>query len=142
MRATPGPGSRVPRYRQSKIQAVYQKTPIKSRNQMPAATHREKGSPLGPASVMFERSANELYPLWQKRSGQLLLELAEKVGGEHPARMRAALRKKTPFDNVSDQPISDDEFAWQMKGLERDFRNAVAKMKRRNGASQGCRGDF
>jgi len=64
-----------------------------------------------------------------KTMRDLLDQLAGKIGGENGERMRDALKKKSPFDDLLDQPFTDEEFASHLKKAERDFLAAFAKKK-------------
>jgi hypothetical protein len=64
-----------------------------------------------------------------KTKRDLLYALADKIGGDHANRLRVSLKRKAPFDDALDRPLSDREFAVQLASLERDFKAAVAKRK-------------
>jgi flagellar motility protein MotE (MotC chaperone) len=64
-----------------------------------------------------------------KTKRELLHQLADKLGGEQAERMRAALKKKSPFDDLLDRPMSDEEFASQLQKAEHDLPKVLAKMK-------------
>ena len=64
-----------------------------------------------------------------KTKRDLLQVLADKIGGDHGSRLRTALKKKAPFDDVLDRPLGDREFAVQLACLEHDFKAALAKKK-------------
>ena len=58
-----------------------------------------------------------------KSKRDLLYALADKIGGDHANRLRTSLKRKAPFDDALDRPLSDREFAVQLASLERDFKS-------------------
>jgi hypothetical protein len=64
-----------------------------------------------------------------KTKRDLLHAVADKIGGEHGERMRTALKRKTPFDDILDRTMSREAFVSEMKRLESDLPKAFAKMK-------------
>ena len=63
-----------------------------------------------------------------KTKKALLHAVADKIGGEQGARLRDTLRKKTPFDDVLDRPMSDETFEAELKKAGTDFPKALAHL--------------
>ena len=49
-----------------------------------------------------------------KTKRDLLYVVVDKIGGKHGERMRSALKKKTPFDDIMDRPMSNEAFASEL----------------------------
>jgi hypothetical protein len=64
-----------------------------------------------------------------KTKRDLLHALADRIGGAHGERLRAALAKKNLLDDIIDRPMSDEEFTSQLEKLARELPAAFAKMK-------------
>ena len=58
----------------------------------------------------------------------MLLVVADKLGGERADRLRAALKKGLPFDDVLSRAISDEEFSSLLTKMERDLPNALSQV--------------
>ncbi len=63
-----------------------------------------------------------------KTRRDLLLAIAEKIGGERGKRMREALRN-CHFAAMMDRPMTDDEFEQQMKNAERELPSLMTKLE-------------
>lgn len=50
-----------------------------------------------------------------KTTRELIHMLADRIGNENGERLRSALNKKAPFDDLLDRPMTDEEFTaqWQ-----------------------------
>jgi hypothetical protein len=64
-----------------------------------------------------------------KTRRELLLALADRIGGAQGERLRAALAKKDLLDDIIDRPMSDEEFTAQLEMLARNLPATFAKMK-------------
>lgn len=60
-----------------------------------------------------------------KTRRDLLIAIAKKVGGERGRRMREAL-EQCDFSGLLDRPITDQEFAQQLKNAERELPGVLA----------------
>jgi hypothetical protein len=65
-----------------------------------------------------------------KTKRDLLYAVADKIVGERGERMRSALKKKTPFDDIIDRPMSDEAFDAEKKKLESELPQAFEKMNK------------
>ncbi len=63
-----------------------------------------------------------------KTRRDLLLAIADKIGGERARRMREAVRQAR-YDPHLERPISDEEFASQLEKAERDLPTALASFE-------------
>jgi len=68
-----------------------------------------------------------------KTEKDLLYAIAEKVGGSRGERMRERLGKKTPFDDLLDSSLSDEEFAAQLKNAETVLPKVFAQIEQMGG---------
>jgi hypothetical protein len=64
-----------------------------------------------------------------KTTKDLLLALADKIGGEEAERVRAAIQNKKLTGAVVDRPISDVEFEAQLSKMAQNLPKLLAKMK-------------
>lgn len=65
-----------------------------------------------------------------KTKRDLIHALADRIGGEDGDRMRAALQKQSPFDDIIDRPIAEEDFASLLEEMDRNWKAARAKMKK------------
>jgi hypothetical protein len=56
-----------------------------------------------------------------KTRRDILYALADRFGGKQADDLRAFLSKKSPCDSTIDRILSDEEFALEMKKLDRDL---------------------
>lgn len=63
-----------------------------------------------------------------KTRRDLLYAIADKIGGERGKRMREAVRK-TRFPELLDRPMTDEEFATQLRNAERDLPQVLASLE-------------
>jgi hypothetical protein len=64
-----------------------------------------------------------------KTRRDLLYAIAKKIGGERGKRMRELVRH-SPFRDLLDRPLSDEEFADQLDNAERDLPAVLANLER------------
>ncbi len=65
----------------------------------------------------------------QKTKRKLLYAIADKIGGVSAEKIRTALAAKTPIDDILDRPISEEEFASQLKDAEKIWPKALARLQ-------------
>jgi hypothetical protein len=65
-----------------------------------------------------------------KTKKDLLYALANRIGGEDGARLHEQLKVKTPFDDVLNRTMSDEDFATELKKLENDLPKAFVRALR------------
>jgi len=75
-----------------------------------------------------------------KTKRTLLSALADRIGGGHGRRMRAALSRIAPFDDLLDRPMDDAAYDSELKRLETDLPKAFATMKPREWERPGSWG--
>ncbi len=73
----------------------------------------------------------------QKTKRELLYAIADKVGGASAEKIRSALAMKSPIDDMLDRPISEEEFALQLKDAERIWPKAIARLQSQEWAKSG-----
>jgi hypothetical protein len=56
-----------------------------------------------------------------KTRRDILLALADRFGGKQADELRAFLSKKSRYDSTIDRVLSDDQFAAEMKKLDREL---------------------
>lgn len=63
-----------------------------------------------------------------KTKRDLLIAIADRIGGERAKRMREALRDLS-FAHLLDRPLSDEEFAAMLRQAEKDLPSIMANLE-------------
>ncbi len=74
-----------------------------------------------------------------KTRRDLLLAIADKIGGERGKRMREALRNCN-FAAMMDRPMTDAEYEQQMQNAERELPSLMAKLEQVSSEKPGSWG--